>query len=329
MDAIKTGSFIAGLRRERGLTQKELADALLVSDKAVSRWETGRGMPDVENLEALAAALDTSVAELLRGERISEPVAPVEANKIATGGLELAEQLLRRRTRLNVAAGFLVGFIIMLLVAIHLTSPIVLHFRDVSAHVDELSDGTLVVVGTSSVVGWDVEEYAEDNGKHAVFVSAYTTRLQQLIGSDYKAVASLGKAAYVEKVSYYPGNPDDILLYDTTEPTRDFAGGVQTLPRLIYNMWLFLAIGTGAIGLVAWWLLRKRWFAKHILRVALFPCCLAVGIVAVLWGKFDQVYNAAYYASGILLLTAALYALALVVLERAQSVTKADIISHT
>ena len=42
MDATKTGSFIAQLRKERGLTQKELAQQLLVSDKAISRWEAGR-----------------------------------------------------------------------------------------------------------------------------------------------------------------------------------------------------------------------------------------------------------------------------------------------
>ena len=316
MDTTKTGSFIAELRREKGLTQRELADALLVSDKAVSRWETGRGMPDIENLEALAAKLDTSVAELLLGERVAETVEVTDANEIASGGLELADALLRQRTRLNVAAGFLIGFVIMLLIAIHLTSPIVLTFKEVNAHVDELSDGTLVVVGTTGIVGWDIDTYSETGERNEVFVSAYTTRLRQLLGSDAKAVASLGKAVEVASVRYYPGTPDDILLYDTTEPIRDFTGGVVTLPRLIYNMWLTMAIAAGVVCLVAWWILRKRWFAKHILQVALFPICLAVSIVAVLWGKFDQVYNAAFYASGIGLLTIALFALALVVLER-------------
>ena len=329
MDATKTGTFIAELRREKDLTQRELADALLVSDKAVSRWETGRGMPDIENLEALATTLDTTVAELLLGERMSETVDATEANEIASGGLELADKHLKQRTRLNVAAGFLAGFIIMLLVAIHLTSPIVLAYKDVNAHVDELSDGTLVVVGTTAIVGWDIENYSETGEKDEIFVSAYTTRLRQLLGSDTKAVASLGRAVEIASVRYYPGVPDDILLYDTTNPARDFSGGVQTLPRLIYNMWLILAIATGVVFLVVWWFMRKYWYAKHILRVALFPWCFAASIVAVLWDKFDQIYNAAYYFSGILLLTAALYALALVTLERAQSAAKADIILNT
>ena len=85
MNATKTGSFIAELRRERGLTQRQLAETLLVSDKAVSRWETGRGLPDVENLAALADALGVSVAELLRGPQESGhyPTLPSDATLLS------------------------------------------------------------------------------------------------------------------------------------------------------------------------------------------------------------------------------------------------------
>ena len=69
MDAKSTGEFIAALRRERGMTQKELADAIAVTDKAVSRWETGKGYPDVETLAPLAETLGVTVGELLAGER--------------------------------------------------------------------------------------------------------------------------------------------------------------------------------------------------------------------------------------------------------------------
>ena len=54
MDNIRFGSFVAQLRKERGLTQKELAQRLHVTDKAVSKWETGRGFPDLKLLEPLA-----------------------------------------------------------------------------------------------------------------------------------------------------------------------------------------------------------------------------------------------------------------------------------
>ena len=71
MDAKKTGAFIGTLRRQRGLTQAELAERIGVTDKAVSRWETGKGFPDLSLLQPLAAELGTSVAELLAGEALS------------------------------------------------------------------------------------------------------------------------------------------------------------------------------------------------------------------------------------------------------------------
>lgn len=63
-----TGATIRALREKRAYTQKQLAEKLSVSDKAVSKWETGRGLPDVTLLEPLAAALGVSIAELLSGE---------------------------------------------------------------------------------------------------------------------------------------------------------------------------------------------------------------------------------------------------------------------
>lgn len=63
-----TAETIKTLREQRGLTQRELADAIGVTDKAVSKWESGRGLPDVSLVEPLAASLGVSVAELLTGD---------------------------------------------------------------------------------------------------------------------------------------------------------------------------------------------------------------------------------------------------------------------
>ena len=70
MNQYVTGSAVKSLRLKQNLTQKELADTLMVSDKTISKWETGKGYPDVSLLEPLAAALGVSVAELLSGEKI-------------------------------------------------------------------------------------------------------------------------------------------------------------------------------------------------------------------------------------------------------------------
>lgn len=69
MDLMKTGQFIAESRKNCGITQKELADIIGVTDKAVSRWETGKGFPDVSVLKELSEALDVSITEIVNGEK--------------------------------------------------------------------------------------------------------------------------------------------------------------------------------------------------------------------------------------------------------------------
>lgn len=68
MDNIQTGKLIAELRKQQGLTQQQLADKLNLSNKTISKWESGSGSPDIANLPILADALGVSVDELLRGE---------------------------------------------------------------------------------------------------------------------------------------------------------------------------------------------------------------------------------------------------------------------
>ena len=70
MDHYVTGAAIKALREKQGMTQAQLAQKLCVTDKAVSKWETGRGLPDLSLLEPLAAALRVSVPELLSGRVI-------------------------------------------------------------------------------------------------------------------------------------------------------------------------------------------------------------------------------------------------------------------
>ena len=69
MDTEKFGKFIAACRMDNHMTQKELAQKLQVTDKAVSRWERGKGFPDISFLVPLSEALNISVPELMRSER--------------------------------------------------------------------------------------------------------------------------------------------------------------------------------------------------------------------------------------------------------------------
>lgn len=72
MDQVKTGNLIAYCRKEKGLTQANLAEQLGVSDRAVSKWETGRSLPDADNMLELSRILGITVDELLKGEKTDE-----------------------------------------------------------------------------------------------------------------------------------------------------------------------------------------------------------------------------------------------------------------
>ena len=70
MDQVSIGKFISACRKEKGLTQAQLGEKLGVTDRAVSKWETGRSMPDSSIMLELCGLLDITVNELLTGERI-------------------------------------------------------------------------------------------------------------------------------------------------------------------------------------------------------------------------------------------------------------------
>ena len=85
MNQYVTGAVIRRLRERKKMTQEELAEKLYVSGKAVSKWETGRGYPDITLLEPLARALGLSVTELLSGEDIrnQNPAADMRKGKFS------------------------------------------------------------------------------------------------------------------------------------------------------------------------------------------------------------------------------------------------------
>jgi DNA-binding XRE family transcriptional regulator/desulfoferrodoxin (superoxide reductase-like protein) len=70
MDQIKIGQFISQIRKEKGLTQRQLAEQLLISDRTISKWETGKGFPDITLIEPISKALSVSVMELISGNAV-------------------------------------------------------------------------------------------------------------------------------------------------------------------------------------------------------------------------------------------------------------------
>ncbi len=112
MDQVKVGEFISRARKERGMTQKELAEQIGISDKTISRWETGNGLPDMAYLTPLCDFLEVSVNELLSGEKLppNEYSMKAEENIIA---LLQENQNNKRSGRVQFAIG-----IILLIVSV-------------------------------------------------------------------------------------------------------------------------------------------------------------------------------------------------------------------
>ena len=94
IDKKEFGSFLAELRKEKGLTQKELAEKLFVSDKAVSKWETGGSIPDVALLMPLAKVLNVTVPELLECRRYTaeEAIAPERADALMSTVIQMTDE---------------------------------------------------------------------------------------------------------------------------------------------------------------------------------------------------------------------------------------------
>ena len=93
IDKAAFGAFLAEQRKAKGYTQKELAEKLFISDKAVSKWERGLSMPDISLLVPLAEILDVSVTELLEGKKLdrASEMKPEQVENIVKKALALSE----------------------------------------------------------------------------------------------------------------------------------------------------------------------------------------------------------------------------------------------
>ncbi len=115
MDLVKIGSFLQALRREKGLTQEQLAEQMGVARRTVSRWETGSNMPDLDILIELSNLYAVDLREILNGERKSEQMNEEMKEavlQVADYSNEEKTRMLRRMHWMFVAG--LVGFVAFL-----------------------------------------------------------------------------------------------------------------------------------------------------------------------------------------------------------------------
>ncbi|MBR2669633.1 MAG: helix-turn-helix transcriptional regulator [Solobacterium sp.] len=117
MDLMKIGRFLQDLRREKGITQEELAEKVGVARRTVSRWETGSNMPDLDILIELSDYYDVELREILNGERKSEHMneeLKETVLQVADYSSEEKTRLLKRMHWLYIAG--LAGFVVFLVI---------------------------------------------------------------------------------------------------------------------------------------------------------------------------------------------------------------------
>lgn len=126
MNTIEFGAFIAQQRKAVGLTQKELAERLLVTDKAVSRWENGHGYPDIETLENLSKALEVSLVELMHSKKNdSDTITIQEANESISSTISINATARRSERRITLIL-FIVSLLFVILLSALRDFPVVL-----------------------------------------------------------------------------------------------------------------------------------------------------------------------------------------------------------
>lgn len=117
MDQIKIGKFIAQMRKDQGLTQRQLAELLSISDKTVSKWECGKGLPEASLMLPLCEALHMTVNDLLTGEKVSPSEYQKNAEENMMGLLKENEEN-KKRMALSVICGVITIIAVCALVVI-------------------------------------------------------------------------------------------------------------------------------------------------------------------------------------------------------------------
>ncbi|MCH5190758.1 MAG: helix-turn-helix domain-containing protein [Oscillospiraceae bacterium] len=118
MDQVKIGKFIAECRKKNGLTQMQLAEKLNITDRAVSKWETGKAMPDTSIMLTLCNILNISVNDLLSGEVVSMDNYNKQMEKNLIEAVKQKEEADKRLLSLEIFIGVLVSVVLIALIMI-------------------------------------------------------------------------------------------------------------------------------------------------------------------------------------------------------------------
>ena len=201
MDQIKIGKFINELRKGKNLTQQQLGEKIGVSPKTISKWETGKGMPDLSSLKPLSDCLEISINELLSGEKIEEEkyADKLEENIINT--IEYSDKQVNNKKNL-------IGILLIVF-------GVFISFSAMSIFASESSWGSIYsVLGTIiSLVGVSKLTRKLSYGKKLLFNYGYFILfVAMLLVIDYIGVITIHQAP---RFSYNTKTGDNMIIYNT------------------------------------------------------------------------------------------------------------------
>jgi transcriptional regulator with XRE-family HTH domain len=236
MDYQKVGLLISTLRKEKGLTQKELADKLGITDRAVSKWERGLGCPDVSLLDDLSRILDVSILEILKGRRLDKD--EIVNNKSVVESMNYSKESIKYKIKKifnNVAIG-LISIIVFILVFSNLKSIYFLN-ENYSAPLSDQAAGDLFseVETNIKIVKNNQGIYSDDDySKILNFVNKLEKNLNSQNNLYYY---SKDYYTYAEIIDFYRLHQDYLYL----SMTLDFKDTIYEMvhrynPSIVSNM---------------------------------------------------------------------------------------------
>ena len=199
MDQIKIGKFIASCRKELGMTQAGLAEKLGISDRAVSKWETGKSLPDSGIMLGLCGFLNINVNELLSGERIMAETYDQRAEENLLAMKHEVEEKNRQMLRLEYMIAFpsVIAAFIMVFIASFVEMPVWLRIALIAFAFVMLFSVAFIAVGIEQKAG-----YYECQKCHHRYVPTYwQTNLAMHMGrTRYMKCPECGERSWQKKV---------------------------------------------------------------------------------------------------------------------------------
>lgn len=199
MDQIKIGKFIASCRKEQGMTQAVLAEKLGITDRAVSKWETGKSVPDAGIMLELCGFLKININELLSGERIMEEIYDKRAEENLLAMKREVEEKNRQMLRMEylIGAPATIAGLVMCIVAAYLEMPVWLRIGIIVFALAMIVTVAFIAVGIEQKAG-----YYECQKCHDRHVPTYwQANLAPHIGrTRYMKCPACGRWSYQKKV---------------------------------------------------------------------------------------------------------------------------------